>query len=340
MADNWLEKKFEDLNAGKATVSREDRARKDAWRKRMEAERKRLEQERHAVVTRRFDVAGHMFEVTLPETLPDNVLDPYMPFITESQDEPLFRLKLILTDDLASVNKGRLKECFNDEPPYFWMFEKNGRYNFAFSYKKDRPDCLLVPSLEYTDNMVYVDRHDAGKLVGFALSNALMLLYAIKTLEHDTLMVHASVISYDGGGYMFLGKSGTGKSTHSRMWLKNIAGCTLLNDDNPVIRIVDGNVCVYGTPWSGKTPCYKNLHVPLKAVVRLSQAPYNKVERLTPLKAYASLMPSCSCMRWDRQATDRLHAAVEKVIMNTGCWHLECLPDVDAAHVCCSAVKC
>lgn len=340
MADNWLEKKFEDMNAGKATVSREDRARKDAWRKRMEAERKRLEQERHAVVTRRFDVAGHMFEVTLPETLPDNVLDPYMPFITESQDEPLFRLKLILTDDLASVNKGRLKECFNDEPPYFWMFEKNGRYNFAFSYKKDRPDCLLVPSLEYTDNMVYVDRHDAGKLVGFALSNALMLLYAIKTLEHDTLMVHASVISYDGGGYMFLGKSGTGKSTHSRMWLKNIDGCTLLNDDNPVIRIVDGNVCVYGTPWSGKTPCYKNLHVPLKAVVRLSQAPYNKVERLTPLKAYASLMPSCSCMRWDRQATDRLHAAVEKVIMNTGCWHLECLPDVDAAHVCCSAVKC
>lgn len=340
MADNWLEKKFEDLNAGKATVSREERARKDAWRKRMEAERKRLEQERHAVVARRFDVAGHMFEVTLPETLPDNVLDPYMPFITESQDEPLFRLKMLLTDDLASVNKGRLKECFNDEPPYFWMFEKNGRYNFAFSYKKDRLDCLLVPSLECTDNIVYVDRHEVGKLAGFALSNALMLLYAIKTMEHDTLMVHASVISYDGGGYMFLGKSGTGKSTHSRMWLQNIEGCTLLNDDNPVIRIVDGNVCVYGTPWSGKTPCYKNQHVPLKAVVRLSQAPCNKVERLTPLKAYASLMPSCSCMRWDRQATDRLHAAVEKVIMNTGCWHLECLPDADAAHVCCSAVKC
>ena len=139
---------------------------------------------------------------------------------------------------------------------------------------------------------------------------------------------------------MFLGKSGTGKSTHSRMWLQNIEGCTLLNDDNPVIRITEGKAYVYGTPWSGKTPCYKNLSVPLKAVVRLSQAPYNKVERLAPLKAYASLMPSCSCMRWDRQSTDRLHATVEKVIMNTGCWHLECLPDADAAHVCCSAVKC
>ena len=340
MADNWLEKKFEDLKAGSSVVSREERARKDAWRKRMEAERKRLEQERLSVVTRRFDVAGHVFEVTLPDSLPEDILNPYMPFHTETQDEPLFKLKLNLTDDLASVSKGRLKECFNDEPPYLWMFEKNGRYNFAFSYLKDKPDCILMPSLEYTDNVLYVSRKDADRLAGFALSNSLMLLYAFKSMEHETLMVHASVISYDGGGYMFLGKSGTGKSTHSRMWLQKIEGCTLLNDDNPVIRIVDGKAYVYGTPWSGKTPCYKNMSVPLKAVVRLSQAPCNKIERLIPLKAYASLMPSCSCMRWDRKSTDRLHAAVEKVIMNTGCWHLECLPDADAANVCCTAVKC
>ena len=158
MADNWLEKKFEDLKAGKASISKEERVRKDAWRKRMEAERKRLEQERMSVISRRFDVAGHMFEVTLPDTLPEDILDPYMPFLTESQDEPLFKLKLLMTDDLASVSKGRFKECFNDEPPYFWMFEKNGRYNFAFSYTKDKPDCLLMPSLEYTDNIVYICR--------------------------------------------------------------------------------------------------------------------------------------------------------------------------------------
>ena len=175
----------------------------------MEAERKRRELERMSGISRRFDVAGHVFEVTLPDTLPEDILDPYMPFLTESQDEPLFKLKLLMTDDLASVNKGRFKECFNDEPPYFWMFEKNGRYNFAFSYTKDKPDCLLMPSLEYTDNIVYICRKDAGRLAGFALSNALMLLYAFKTMEYETLMVHASVISYDGGGYMFLGKSGT-----------------------------------------------------------------------------------------------------------------------------------
>jgi hypothetical protein len=172
----------------------------------------------------------------------------------------------------------------------------------------------------------------------FSLSNSMMLLYTFNTSAYDTLMIHASVIAYKGGGYVFLGRSGTGKSTHSRLWLENIEGTWLLNDDNPVIRVVDGAVNVYGSPWSGKTPCYKNEVLPLKGVVRLSQAPYNKIEKLIPLKAYASLMPACSCMRWDRTSTSALHATVEKVIMKVRCWHLDCLPDADAARVCHEAV--
>lgn len=137
---------------------------------------------------------------------------------------------------------------------------------------------------------------------------------------------------------MFLGRSGTGKSTHSRLWLNNIDDAELLNDDNPVIRLKEGKAVVYGTPWSGKTHCYKNDSVPLKAIVRLSQAPYNKISRNVLLQAYASLMPACSCMRWDRASTDALHKTVEKVISQVACWHLECLPDADAAYTCHKAV--
>ena len=133
---------------------------------------------------------------------------------------------------------------------------------------------------------------------------------------------------------MFLGRSGTGKSTHSRLWLNHIDDTSLLNDDNPVIRLVDGQAYVYGTPWSGKTPCYKNEAVPLKAVVRLSQAPYNKISRFNPLKSFASLMPACSCMRWDGNSVSYLHKTVEQVIGKVPCYHLECLPDEDAARVC------
>ena len=288
----------------------------------------------------KYTVAGHTFGVSLPAGFSqEDHLRPYLPFIACDDAEPLFTLKLETADSFRALEPGVVKECLNDEAPYFWMFEKQpGKYNFGFSYSKNHPDCLLVPSDDYRQSTVYVPTAYAGRLAEFALSNAMMLLYTFNTTPLDTLMVHASVVAHEGGAYMFLGRSGTGKSTHSSLWLKNIAGTYLLNDDNPVIRVEGDKVNIYGTPWSGKTPCYKNEVLPLKASVRLSQAPHNIIKKLPALQSYASLMPACSCMRWDRRSTDALHKTVEKVISRVNGWHLECLPDADAANVCRTAV--
>lgn len=287
----------------------------------------------------KYDVAGHLFEVLLPDGIDaGQYLSAYSPFVTESSDAPLFTLRIEYVDDLKAMEPGSVKECLNDESPYFWIFDKGGKFNFGFSYTKFRPDCILIPSDDFSENVVYVQKSMQERLTDFALSNAMMLIYTFRTSPYETLMVHASVIRHNDGGYMFLGRSGTGKSTHSRLWLSHIDDTELLNDDNPVIRLVNGEAMVFGTPWSGKTHCYKNESVPLKAVVRLSQAPYNKISRNIPLQAYASLMPACSCMRWDRISTDALHRTVEKVISKVRCWHLECLPDADAAYTCHKAV--
>ena len=160
-----------------------------------------------------------------------------------------------------------------------------------------------------------------------------------KLLAFNGFRLHSSAIVVDGIAYLFSATSGTGKSTHTNLWLKLFGDrAFILNDDKPALRLEDGVWYAYGTPWSGKTPCYKNEVVPLKAVVRLSQAPYNKIVRHSPLQAYASLMPSCSCMRWDRTSTSALHSTVEDVISKVRCWHLECLPDADAARICHEAV--
>lgn len=287
----------------------------------------------------KYDVAGHLFEVLLPDSIEaGKYLSAYLPFVTERTDSPLFSLRVEYVDDLNTVDPGIKKECLNDEAPYLWIFDKDGKYNFGFSYSKSRPECILIPSDDFRESVVYIPSSMLESVTDFALSNSMMLLYTFCTSPYETLMVHASVIRHNGGGYMFLGRSGTGKSTHSRLWLNHIDDAVLLNDDNPVIRVVDGEAVVYGTPWSGKTPCYKNESVPLKAIVRLSQAPYNKITRNIPLKAYASLMPACSCMRWERASTDALHRTVEKVITKVRCWHLECLPDADAAYTCHKAV--
>ena len=129
---------------------------------------------------------------------------------------------------------------------------------------------------------------------------------------------------------MFLGTSGIGKSTHARLWLKYIPDTELVNDDNPVVR--DG--VVYGSPWSGKTPCYRNVKYPVGGLVMLSQAPYNKIQPLKGIAAYVALVPSISGMRWNKRIADGLHATENAIASNIPMWHLDCLPDEEAARVC------
>ena len=179
-----------------------------------------------------------------------------------------------------------------------------------------------------------------GKHTKMAIDNALMVLFALATADKGTVLFHAAVVSHQGKGYMFLGPSGTGKSTHARLWLKYIEGTELVNDDNPVVRISDeGHIKVYGSPWSGKTPCYRNVNYPIGAIVLLSQAPYNKIQRMGGIHAYASLMESISGKRWDSRIADGLHQTQNSLVMSVPMWHLECLPDEEAAQTCFSTIR-
>lgn len=178
---------------------------------------------------------------------------------------------------------------------------------------------------------------DAGK---FCIDNALMLTFAFRTSCLKTLEMHSSVISFGGRAYMFLGKSGAGKSTHSRMWLENIPGCELMNDDNPIVRILDdGEVRVYGSPWSGKTPCYRNVSAPVGGLVSIVQAPDNNIRKMGPVDAYVILSASVSGFRADRKMSDGLFETMERMISSVGFYELECRADAGAAILCKNTVS-
>ena len=174
----------------------------------------------------------------------------------------------------------------------------------------------------------------------FAFNNAMMLMFNFSTARLGALEMHSSVVMNAGKGYMFLGRSGTGKSTHSSLWIRHIPGTELLNDDNPILRLMpDGAVRVFGSPWSGKTPCYKAKDVPAGAIVSLKQAPYNKIERLSPIQAYATLMSSSSAFRPFKALADGWHDTMEKIAGKVPVFQLECLPDREAAELCHSTVN-
>ena len=149
------------------------------------------------------------------------------------------------------------------------------------------------------------------------------------------LLMHGSAAAVDGQAYLFTAKSGTGKSTHSRLWLQHVEGSALLNDDNPIVRLrEDGSIWVYGSPWSGKTSCYVNKGMPVGAIVKLAQAPENRIRRCTLPESYAALYSSVSGLKMNRKMYDGLHETMEKTVVSVPFYHLDCLPDADAAMVC------
>lgn len=161
-----------------------------------------------------------------------------------------------------------------------------------------------------------------------------MMAYAFSTAPLHTLLMHASVVTNGGSACLFLGKSGTGKSTHTRLWLRQIPGTRLLNDDNPVIRLLpDGTVRAYGSPWSGKTPCYVSEDYPVAGIVRLEQAPENRITPLTGVRAFAALLPSCSCLRQDAAIYKGIVESVTELAQRCPVHHLQCLPNEEAARM-------
>ena len=156
----------------------------------------------------------------------------------------------------------------------------------------------------------------------------------IVAVQRLTAAVHSSVIVCHDEAVMFLGESGTGKSTHTRLWRENIAGATLLNDDSPFVGIRDGRAVAYGSPWSGKTPCYKNECYPIRAIVRLSQAPHNQMRKLRSLQAIGALLPSLPpAFAFDEKLEDAVMNVLSAVVSKVPVYHLECLPNAEAAQL-------
>ena len=271
-------------------------------------------------------VAEHLFCLEADENI-IKLLSNYEPFRTEQSNDALFSLTVTdggpiqYIEELSQDEEGQDIVCGHTE-------QDDAVFEFRFGGKTAG---WLVCSAGYREGTLYL----SGFLTKAAVDNALMIQFAMASATLNTVLFHAAAVSLDGKGYMFLGKSGTGKSTHARLWLQNIPGTELMNDDNPAVRIkADGTAVVYGTPWSGKTPCYRNICAPIGGIVLLSQAPYNRITRLNGIGAYAAVVPSISGKRWDARIADGLHETENALASNVPVWHLDCLPDADAAHLC------
>lgn len=285
-------------------------------------------------------VAQNAFTVTAPDGLAAwrAIRRRYRPFAAPEAGNPALDIEIKCGE--WSQNEAELiyepeTEAIGFISSRAWRLS-DGAVMMEFIHATDSETRLWMKMPPELDKAEIIMRPDGDKDAPGFLTHALMIAFMLATCAGGTLLMHSSSVIYGGKAYLFQGKSGTGKSTHAALWVKNIPGAELLNDDNPLIRFADdGTAMAYGSPWSGKTPCYRNASAPVGAFVRITRAQRNVLHRLPPLKAYASLTASVFYLPFlpDR-LRDMRHMTIERLAATVPCCDMHCLPDADAALTC------
>lgn len=199
---------------------------------------------------------------------------------------------------------------------------------------------------------------------------ALWMAVGFAGIPELTAAVHSSVIIHENQAVLFLGESGTGKSTHTRLWLENVPGTRLLNDDSPMLRLHkredlqapdcrsprqderepdlkldkehdhnsdydhENTLYIYGSPWSGKGKVYRNENYPVAAIVRLQQAPFDRATRLNVVQGFAALYPSFPpAYLKDENLHEKICTIISGILKTIPVYRLECLPKPSAVQL-------
>ena len=283
-----------------------------------------------------FHIAGFILAVDCPEGWDmGSVLPSFKPFrYVPGKEDTRYLLQcavLPVTRDVQTEQEAPpVDETVNDMGG-IRLYARPDEYRVALTCG-DGPPASMVADKAFTTLKVYVGQN--GREGGHALSSLLRIAYSQAILRHDALALHAAAVFNGGISYLFMGKSGTGKSTHAQLWMKHIPGTGLLNDDNPTVRILSGKAYACGTPWSGKTPCYRSWSFPIGGMVRLVQAPENRFTLQGGGDAFAAIYPGCSVISQDTALRGRLYDTVARLADAVPVATLACRPEAEAAVLC------
>lgn len=156
------------------------------------------------------------------------------------------------------------------------------------------------------------------------------MYFAKALLDFDGVYLHSSAVVLDGKAYLFSAPSGTGKSTHTEKWCR-LFGATYLNDDKPVLRLIDGVWMAYGTPWSGKHDLSTPMGVPLGGIVFLRRGQENSIRKLSSQEAVPRMMSQTLWRHKKPEDLEKQLVLTDKLLRQFPLWLLTCRNDDDAA---------
>ena len=151
--------------------------------------------------------------------------------------------------------------------------------------------------------------------------------------ERDTFLFHCSAVAVDGKAYLFTAPSGTGKSTHTRLW-REVFGdrAVMINDDKPLLRVTSDSILIYGTPWDGKHRLSTNTVAPVAGICLLERGEENHVERIAKEEAFPRLLQQ-TYRPQSPVALMKTMELLDAVASNVPLYKLRCNMEPEAARV-------
>ena len=203
-----------------------------------------------------------------------------------------------------------------------------GTYNMCMPYWADRhvePDMEILIDEDMIRTEMERIRQTEGQRLDVKSAEKLLVhrLLSEALLSFDTLLMHGAVVALNEAAYMFTAKSGTGKSTHVKNWLESIEGAYVVNGDKPFLIVGEDDVQACGSPWAGKEKLHTNTIVPLKSIVLLERAEENRMERISFIQAFPTLLQQVHHPN-DEGKMRKTLKLLQQMSSAVSFWHFQC----------------
>lgn len=265
------------------------------------------------------------------ENLTFNVPGKLDAFNSKKHDEKLYNF--IYNNDESFINE------INNICGSLIFSERNGFYHHEI-YKIDTEGFIWIEKRTSKNEVILAYKinsnwnkwtliHDMTKTNGRYAFEYLGKIFSYSVLNYGGLVLHGVLMEYNGKGIIISAPSGTGKTTHARMW-RDIHNVLIINGDRALCSIENEKWTGYGMPWCGTSGEYINRKVPIEAIVVIEQDEENGVERLSPIEGFIHMMPNLTAPTWEESLMTKGIDQLKDMVENIPVFKLKCKPDEEA----------
>ena len=220
------------------------------------------------------------------------------------------------------------------------LFESAPQYFRAYLTQQQADFSIAVRQVDLRFEQAELDREAAEEGFRFRVFTdpfleraAIQRAFAEYLFDKDVLLIHGSAVALDGRGYLFMARSGTGKSTHTRFWREHFGGrAVMVNDDKPFVALTAEGVTVCGSPWSGKHGLDSNIAVPLDGICILERGMEDRISPILAKDGLAMLLKQSYCPM-DGTKEEKLHRLLNDLTEKVPLYRMECTKNPVAAQV-------